>query len=135
MAKVKDIFQQTPSIKISPLVVDSIDQDKLWAHYDPEADSIVIYLTGGPVRAVSVLVGDDIYLKVNPKTADIVGFHIEAWERKFAPAHPEVNSIWRRLQPVSEPALDWNDLLRMLALWVVFLLKDDVSFSATPQPA
>lgn len=84
MAKAKDIFQQTPSIKINPLVIDSIDQDKLWAHYDPEADSIVIYLTGGPVRAVSVLVGDDIYLKVNPKTGDIVGFHIEAWERKFA---------------------------------------------------
>jgi uncharacterized protein YuzE len=135
MAKVKDIFDQVHSLKINPLDIDSIDQDKLWAHYDPEADSIVIYLTGGPVRAISVLVGDDIYLKVNPKTGDIVGFHIEVWERKFTPAHPEVHSIWRRLQPISEPALDWNYLLRMLALWVVFMLKSDASLSATPQPA
>lgn len=135
MAKVKEIFNKAPSININPLDIDSIDQDKLWAHYDPEADSIVIYLTGGPVRAVSVLVGDDIYLKVNPKTGDIVGFHIEAWERKFTPAHPEVHAIWHKLQPVSELALDWNYLLRMLALWVVFMLKTDASLSATSQPA
>ena len=63
------------------------------------------------------------------------GFHIEAWERKFAPAHPEVNSIWHRLQPIAEPALDWHYLLRMLALWVVFMLKADVSLPATLQPA
>ena len=135
MAKVKDILDKAPSIKINPLDIDSIDQDKLWAHYDPEADSIVIYLTGGPVRAVSVHIGNDAYIKVNPKTGDIVGFHIEAWERNFTPIHPEIQSIWRRLQPVSEPTLDWNYLLRMLALWVVFILKTDASLSATPQPA
>lgn len=135
MAKVKDILDKVPTIKVNPFALDSIDQEKLWAHYDPEADSIVIYLTGGPVRAVSVLVSDDVYLKVNPKTGDIVGFHIEAWERKFAPAHPEVNSIWHRLQPIAEPALDWHYLLRMLALWVVFMLKADVALPTTLQPA
>ena len=134
MAKVKELFQQVPSIKINPLVVDSIEQDQLWAHYDPEADSIVIYLTGGPIRSVSVLVGDDIYLKLNPKTGDIVGFHIEAWEHKFVPAHPAVHSIWRKLQPIAESAVDWNYLLRMLALWVVFLIKSNVSSPAMPQP-
>ena len=133
MAKVKDIIKTAPTIKINPLDLDDIDQDKLWAHYDPEADSVVIYLTGEPVRAVSVYLGDDTYVKVNPKTNDIVGFHIEAWERKFIPAHPEMDSVWRRLQPASEPALDWNHLLRILALWVVFLLKSDAA--ASPQPA
>jgi uncharacterized protein YuzE len=135
MAKVKEVLDKVQPIKINPLDIDAIDQDKLWAHYDPEADSIVIYLTGKPVRAVSVYIGNDTYVKVNPKTGEIVGFHIEAWERNFTPVHPEIHSIWRRLYPVSEPALDWNYLLRMLALWVVFMLKSDASLSATPQPA
>jgi len=135
MAKVKDFLGEHSPFRINPLDIDDIDQNKLWVHYDPEADSIVIYITGVPVRAVSVHLGNDTYLKVDPKSGDIVGFHIEAWERNFTPAHPEIQSVWGQMKPYREPALDWNHLLRMLALWVIFVFKSDQALNQTLQPA
>jgi uncharacterized protein YuzE len=134
MAKVKNLLGDRSSLTINPLDVDELDQNKLWVHYDPEADSIVIYITGAPVRAISVHVGNDTYLKVDPKSGDVVGFHIEAWTRNFVPEHPEVQSVWNKMQPDLEPAFDWNHLLRMLALWVIFIFKSDHTLDLTPQP-
>lgn len=134
MAKVKDLLGDRSSLTINPLNVDVLDQNKLWVHYDPEADSIVIYITGAPMRAVSVHMGNDIYLKVDPRSGDVVGFHIEAWARNFVPEHPEVQSVWNKMQPDLEPAFDWNHLLRMLALWVIFIFKSDHTLDLTPQP-
>lgn len=122
-------------MQVNPLVIDSIDQEKLWVHYDDEADSMVIYLTGAPVFAVSVLMEDDTYLKVNPTTGDIVGFHLEAWERRFLPTHPELQALWQKLQPVVETTPDWTTYLRMLALWIIFLLKADHFLQPSLQPA
>ena len=62
---------------------------------DEEADSLVIYLTGKPERAVSVELGNDAYLKVNPTIGDIVGFHIEAWQQVFLPAHTDLQAAWQ----------------------------------------
>ena len=135
MAKVKDLLGKHSTLKINPFAIDEIDQNKLWVHYDPEADSIVIYITGIPVRAVSVHMGNDTYLKVDPKSGDIVGFHIEAWERNFTVAHPEIQSVWDQMKPDRESVFDWNHLLRMLALWVIFVFKSDQAFSQTLQPA
>lgn len=112
-------------MQIKPLRLETIDIAKLWVHYDNEADSMVIYLTGAPVFAVSVLMEDDTYLKVDPTTGDIVGFHVEAWERGFLPTHPELQALWQKLQPVVETTPDWTMYLRMLALWIIFLLKAD----------
>jgi len=122
-------------MQINPLTVETIALEKLWAHYDNEADSMVIYLTGAPVFAVSVHVDDDTYLKVNPTTGDIVGFHVEAWERGFLPAHPELQALWQKLQPVVETTPDWTTYLRMLALWIIFLLKADHFLQPSLQPA
>lgn len=134
MAKVNELLSKQSPLTINPLDVDAIDQNKLWVHYDPEADSIVIYLTGAPVRAVSVHMGNNTYLKVNPKSGDVVGFHIEAWAQDFVPAHPEIQTVWNKLQPKFEPAFDWNHLLRILALWVIFIFKSDHTLALKPQP-
>lgn len=85
-------------------------------------------------RGVSVHLGDDIYAKVNPATGDIVGFHIEAWARKFAPAHPDIQAVWNKMKLHSEPETGWNELLRMLALWLIFGFKSDQRMLPTPQP-
>lgn len=135
MGKVRDRFVRHSRLKVNPLTIDTIDQNKLWVHYDDEADSMVIYITGGPVRAISVHLGDDTYLKVNPANGDIVGFHVEAWEHSFLPAHPELQSVWNKLQPDAPPEPDWNFLLRMLALWIIFIFKSDLPSIPTPQPA
>lgn len=135
MAKVTTQTMTRTRMQVNPLAIDSIDQEKLWVHYDDEADSMVIYLTGAPVFAVSVLMEDDTYLKVNPTTGDIVGFHVEAWERGFLPTHPELQALWQKLQPVVETTPDWTTYLRMLALWIIFLLKADHFLQPSLQPA
>ncbi|MEZ4864596.1 MAG: DUF2283 domain-containing protein [Caldilineaceae bacterium] len=116
---------------VKPLLVDTIDQEKLWVHYDDEADSMVIYITGAPVFAVSVPVEDDTYLKVNPATGDIVGLHVEAWEQHFLPTHPQFQAAWQKLQSIADATPDWNTLLRMVALWLIFLLKTDHFMKST----
>lgn len=135
MAKVTEQSNNRSRIQVNPLLVDTIDQDKLWVHYDDEADSLVIYITGMPVFAISVYVDDDTYIKVNPATGDIVGFHVEAWEQHFLPSHPELQAVWQKLQPVADATPDWTTLLRMLALWIIFLFKSDYFLQPVLQPA
>ena len=134
MVRVKEQLTSHASIRINPLITDAIDQNNLWVHYDEEADSLVIYLTGKPERAVSVELENDAYLKVNPTTGDIVGFHIEAWQQAFLPTHASLQEAWRKLGPTAVAA-DWDYLLRMVALWLIFLLKSDYFTDMVPQPA
>lgn len=122
-------------MQINPLQVDTIDQDRLWAHYDEEADSMVIYLTGAPVFAISVHVEDDIYLKVDSAAGNIVGFHVEAWAQNFLPSHPELQAVWQKLQLVVDATPGWTTVLRMLALWMIFVFKSDHVLQSAPQPA
>jgi len=112
-------------IQINPLDVGTIDLNKLWVHYDDEADSLVIYLTGSPVRAVSVLLDEDTYVKVDPNRGEIVGFHIEAWARQFVPNHPNIQSSWNKIAPHAENEPAWHHIFQMMALWLVFLFKND----------
>ncbi len=103
-------------MRINPFSVDTVDQNQLWVHYDDEADSLVIYITGQPIFALSVEVEPDIYLKVDPATGDIVGFHVEKWERGFLPTHPDLQTVWQTVEKRSEPDPAWNPLLRIVAL-------------------
>lgn len=135
MAKVTEQMATRRRMQVNPLVVDTIDQEKLWVHYDDEADSMVIYITGAPVFAVSVYVDDDTYIKVNPTTGDIVGFHVEAWTQNFLPAHPELQAVWQKLQPVADTTPDWTTVLRMVALWIIFVFKSDHFLRPVLQPA
>jgi uncharacterized protein YuzE len=135
MAKVIEQVGTPSKIQVNPMSVDTIDQDKLWVHYDDEADSMVIYITGAPVFAISVHVDDDTYIKVNPATGDIVGFHVERWEQNFLPSHPELQAVWQKLQPVVDATPDWVMLLRMVALWIIFVFKSDHFLPPLLQPA
>ena len=51
MAKITEQTATHKRMQVNALVVDTIDQEKLWVHYDDEADSMVIYITGAPVFA------------------------------------------------------------------------------------
>lgn len=134
MLQIKESLQPYAVNKINGLHLDAIDQNKLWVHYDDEADSLVIYLTGKPERAISVALDRDTYLKVNPITGDIVGFHVEAWQRAFLPDHADLQEIWDKLTPRSVET-DWPALLRVLALWLIFMLKSAYFVPPSPQPA
>ena len=127
MAKVTAEWRQSPHVQVNPLLIDTIDQERLWVHYDDEADSMVIYITGSPVFAVSVEIEDDTYIKVDPVTNNIVGFHVEAWTRHFLPNHPDLQAVWQTIETTSPPSPKWNPLLRMVALWMIFMLKSEHS--------
>lgn len=123
------------SIQVNPLNMDTIDPAKLWVHYDDEADSLVIYLTGVPVRAVSVLLDEDTYAKVDPQTGEIAGFHIEAWERHFVPRHPDIQLSWEKISSHTSTEAEWSHILHMLALWLVFVFKTDYMSPLASNPA
>jgi hypothetical protein len=135
MAKVKDVLGQRPEMQINKFKLDSIDPQRIWSNYDSEADSVVIYLTGAPQPAVSVYVDDNIYLMVDPQSRNVVGFHVEAWERKFVPAHSDVQAIWPEIKRSLSSEVSWNHLLRMLALWTIFIVTSGNGYAPIPEPA
>ena len=122
-------------MQIKSLDLEFVDLSKLWAHYDDEADSLVIYLTGAPVRAVSVLLEDDTYVKVDPSSGEIVGFHVEAWERQLVPEHPDIQSSWNKIAPRTAEQSEWNHILHMMALWLIVLFKTDYMTPLAGSPA
>ena len=134
MLQIKESLQPYIVNKINGLQLDAIDQNKLWVHYDDEADSLVIYLTSKPECAISVALDRDTYLKVNPTTGDIVGFHVERWQRAFLPEHADLQEMWDKLIPRSVET-HWPALLRILALWLIFMLKSAYFVPPSPQPA
>ena len=135
MAKVKDLLGQQPQFQIAGFVGEAIDPNLIWARYDKEADSVVIYLTGRPQPSVSVLTDHNLYLMVDPKSRNVIGLHVENWERTFVPAHTDVKVVWEQIKQSSLSNQPWNELLRMLALWTIFILKSEKGLSPTLQPA
>ena len=135
MAKVKDILGQRPTFHIQTLDLDAIDPSKIWANYDPETDSLVIYLTGKPQPAVSVYSSNNIYVMVDPATHTVVGFHVEKWERKFVPAHADIEAVWEPIKNSLTAEQHWSYLLKMLALWTIFTLKANNRVTPVLQPA
>lgn len=135
MAKVKDLLGQQPQFQIAGFVGEAIDPNLIWARYDKEADSVVIYLTGRPQPSVSVLTDGNLYLMVDPKSRNVIGLHVENWERTFVPAHTDVKVVWEQIKQSSLSNQPWNELLRMLALWTIFILKSEKGLSPTLQPA
>ena len=135
MAKVKDLLGQQPQFQIAGFVGEAIDPNLIWARYDKDADSVVIYLTGRPQPSVSVLTDHNLYLMVDPKSRNVIGLHVENWERTFVPAHTDVKVVWEQIKQSSLSNQPWNELLRMLALWTMFILKSEKGLSPTLQPA
>ncbi len=99
----------------------------VWANYDAETDSMILYLTGKPVRGVQVYLRDDIYAIIDPDTYNVVGMYVEAWERSFVPAYPDVQEMWRQVKPSFAPEIGWNQLLRAMALWIFLLLGPEAN--------
>ncbi len=99
----------------------------VWANYDAETDSMIMYLTGKPVRGVHVYLHDDVYAIVDPDTQHVVGMYVEAWERSFVPTHPDIQEMWRETKPNFAPETGWSQLLRAIAFWMFMLLRPEAN--------
>ena len=113
------------------------DPSQIWANYDKESDSFILYTIGKPKGGVYVWVGDDQYVIVDRATRKAIGLYVENWERSFVPAHQEINELWQGLNPNPLPMEKaWIALMRMVALWLILSL--DVGAEDQPtnlQPA
>ena len=123
MATVKEIFGEMPRMQfdLNSLTSLKVDPEKIWANYDEETDSMIMYITGGPVRSIAVALGDNIYVMVDPATNKVVGLQFEAWDKEFMPEFEEANKTWHEVKPTL--ALGWSYTLRTFMLWLVAVLQ------------
>ena len=135
MAKVKDVLGERPPFAIRDFSGEPIDPSQIWARYDGEADSVVIYLTSVPQLSVSVYVDNDLYLMVSPRDRKLIGFQIENWERSFVPAHADIQAVWAPVKLVQSNPQPWETLMRMIGLWTIFVLRAEIGPAAVMQPA
>ena len=129
MAKMSDLFGEEPRLKFNQLDSTTISPEKIWADYDAETDSIVLYFTGHPVSAISVYLKDDLYAMVDPKNKDVVGIHIEALERKFLAKHPLLQTSWPYVKQTLSGKSTSNSLLQLFSFGLAFLIGENEKVS------
>jgi hypothetical protein len=126
METVAEHYGDQPRITLAPVEQWPQPQPStVWANYDQETDSMIVYLTGKPVRGIHVWLQDGVYVIVDPATEKVVGMQVEAWEKSFVPAHEEIRKMWSELRPVFARDVGWSYLLRAIALWLVMLLRPE----------
>lgn len=123
MATVKELFGEMPRMEFDIESLESlvIDADKIWVNYNEEADSMIMYFTGEPVRSIAVLLRDNFYVMVDPKTKKVVGVQFECWEQKFVPAFKPVKKAWPEVKTNLD--LGWSHILRFLMLYLITFIK------------
>jgi hypothetical protein len=133
---VKDVLGDIPAMDFDLDSMETPDPSKIWANYDEEFDTFIIYTTGKPRRGVHVWVGDDLYVIVDSPTRKVIGLYVEHWQRNFVPAHAEVQLIWEKLRPVPMVGAAWIALLRMIARWIMLSFETEgKNYSPGLQPA
>ena len=64
--------------------------------YYPDAD--IFYLREAPVQPADNLhAGRYAVLRLHPETNEVLGAHVEGWERFFLPLHPEFREGWEQI--------------------------------------
>lgn len=62
------------------------------------ADADILYLREAPVQPADNLhVGRHAVLRLHPETNEILGAHVEGWERLFLPLYPEFREGWEQV--------------------------------------
>ena len=62
------------------------------------ADADMFYLREEPVQPADNLhVGRYAVLRLHPETNEVLGAHVEGWERFFLPLHPEFKEEWEQV--------------------------------------
>jgi hypothetical protein len=93
--------------------------------YDRDADTLIMH-RGAPRKALSVDI-DDVWVRIDPETGEILGLEIEDFERVFLVRFPGVAADWRAEGPGAKPQ-------RMLDGWLQALLSLLSKVLSTYQP-
>lgn len=119
MAKVRDVFPEAPKISLKAEWMKSVTLGDIWANYDEDTDSMIIYVTGKPVPGVNVYLRDDVYAIADTKDNNkVVGLYFESWE-DYVPKLDIVNRSWSEIREAALRGKDVTLALRILALDLV----------------
>lgn len=123
MAKVKDVYPDVARISLNTEWIKSVTLADIWANYDEETDSMIIYVTGKPVAGVNVYLQDDVYAIVDTRDDKkdgnkVVGFYFESWEN-YVPKFALVHRSWSEIRGAALRGNDTTLALRVLALELV----------------
>lgn len=134
MAKMSNLFGTEPRLKFNQLDSTMLSPEKIWADYDDETDSVVLYFTGQPVNAISVYLHDDLYVMVDPQSKNVVGIHVEALEHKLLAKHPLLQKSWPYVKQslAKEHNADANSLLQLFSFGLAFLIGENEDTSLQP---
>jgi hypothetical protein len=132
---VSEVFSDVPAMDFDWGPLESPDPSKIWANYDEETDSFILYVTGKPMRGIHVWQGDDTYVIVDSASKKAIGLYVEHWQRSYVPAHKELQVLWGDVTPDRIQESAWISLMRLMALWVIVsfgISADDYSSSLQP---
>lgn len=122
MAKVKDVFPPSSPVTLNTDWIKSAVLSDIWARYDEETDSMLVYVTGEPVPGVNIYLQDDIYGIVDLYDENkMVGLYFEAWE-EFAKKLDIVSRSWGEIRETLSHGTDASLTLRFLALLLVTMI-------------
>jgi uncharacterized protein YuzE len=77
---------------------DSFDPTRFIMDYDKNAD--IMYVRLPQARpATSIDLDEEVWLRVDPVTGEIVGFEIDDFELVFLRKHPELAAPWHEVRP------------------------------------
>jgi len=127
MAKMIDLFGEEPRLKFNKFDSITLSPEDIWADYDELTDSVIFYFTGKPVSAISVYLRDDVYAMVDPGNQNVVGIHVEAFERNFLAQHPLLQSSWPHVKRSlsQERGAEPNSLLKLFSFGMTFMVDEN----------
>jgi uncharacterized protein YuzE len=72
---------------------EDVDSKQFSLVYDKKHDTLFIR-RGAPRPGTSIDLEGEAWLRMDPRTGEILGFEIEDFERVFLPRHPDIASAW-----------------------------------------
>lgn len=95
-------------IKITPKPPNEVDFERMnpVLRYNRTSDTLMVHLYGKPEAAISVDAGDDYtYLRVHPKTHEVVGLQIEHFLSELVHEVPQM-LVFAELAGISQDEID-----------------------------
>ena len=122
---------EAPTVEMLKLTAESAASFEL--SYDVQMD--VLYVRSEPPPpALSLPVGQCIWLRYDPETLEIVGMEVEAFEKTFLVQNPDLNDGWEQLKPrITRPLLLSDDPHALIATLLATHMERPVTRPLPPR--
>ena len=77
---------------------DSFDPRRFVLDYDKDTD-IMYVRHAQPRPGTNIDISEEVWLRIEPETGEILGFEIDDFELVFLKRHPELAALWKDVRP------------------------------------